>query len=83
MLAARHLRGITLIPPGREADRLGGLPVHVLPAELELIETLEQGGAFARWLSWPRCRNWASLRFGDAGERLLRFNWRKRGGLCE
>ena len=26
MLAARHLRGITLIPPGREAERLGGLP---------------------------------------------------------
>src|SRR5580765_2803106 len=38
MLAARHLRGITLIPPGHEADRLGGLPVEVLPAELELIE---------------------------------------------
>src|SRR5437763_4396797 len=24
MLAARHLRGITLIPPGHEAERLGG-----------------------------------------------------------
>src|ERR1019366_292923 len=33
MLAAQHIHGITLIPPGREADRLGGLPVHVLPAD--------------------------------------------------
>ncbi|MEO8631149.1 MAG: hypothetical protein ABI612_24075 [Betaproteobacteria bacterium] len=73
MLAARHFRGITLIPPGREADRLGALPVHVLPAEPELIETLD------RW----RIRTFAELaalpelgfiaRFGDAGERLLRL----------
>src|SRR5450755_3362983 len=44
MLAARHLRGITLIPAGREADRLGALPVHVISAEPELIETLDRWG---------------------------------------
>ena len=44
VLAARHLRGITLIPPGKEADRLGGLPVHALETEPELIETLERWG---------------------------------------
>ena len=37
VLAAQHIRGITLIPPGREADRLGGLPVHVLLADPGLI----------------------------------------------
>ncbi len=31
-LAARHLPGITLIPPGKEADRLGGIPVTALDA---------------------------------------------------
>src|ERR1700682_990637 len=44
MLAAQHLRAITLIPVGRETERLSGLPVHVLPAEPELIETLDRWG---------------------------------------
>src|SRR5579871_5924291 len=44
MLAARHFRGITLIPPGHEADHLGNLPVHVLPADAELVETLDRWG---------------------------------------
>src|ERR1700686_790910 len=46
VLAAHHLRGITLIPPGKEADRLGELPVHVLVsfAKLDLLETLERWG---------------------------------------
>ena len=43
-LAARHLPGITLIPPGKEADRLGGIPVTALDATPELIETLDRWG---------------------------------------
>jgi len=73
MLAARHLRGITLIPPGREADRLGSLPVHVLPADAELIETLDRWGirTLAELAALPELGFIA--RFGDAGERLLRL----------
>src|SRR5437016_391202 len=43
-LAARHLPGITIIPPGKEADRLGGIPVTALHTTPELIETLDRWG---------------------------------------
>lgn len=71
MLAAQHIRGITLIPPGQEADRLGNLPVHVLAAEVALIETLERWGirTLAELAGLPELGFIA--RFGDAGERLL------------
>jgi len=73
MLAARHIRGITLIPAGREAERLGGLPVEVLPAELELIETLDRWGirTLADLAALPELGFIA--RFGEQGERLLRL----------
>jgi protein ImuB len=73
MLAARHLRGITLIPPDREADRLGALPVHVLPAEPDLIETLDRWGirTLADLAALPELGFIA--RFGESGERLLRL----------
>jgi len=73
MLAARHLRGITLIPPDREADRLGALPVHVLPAEPELIETLDRWGirTLAELATLPELGFIA--RFGESGERIMRL----------
>jgi protein ImuB len=73
MLAARHIRGITLIPAGREAERLGGLPVEVLPAELELIETLDRWGirTLADLAALPELGFIA--RFGEQGERMLRL----------
>jgi protein ImuB len=83
MLASRHFRGITLIPPDREADRLGSLPVHVLPAEPELIETLDRWGirTLAELAALPELGFIA--RFGDAGERLLRLaRGETRRSLC-
>jgi protein ImuB len=78
MLAARHFRGITLIPPGHEADRLGSLPVHVLPAEPELIETgliqtLDRWGirTLAELAALPELGFIA--RFGESGERVMRL----------
>ena len=73
MLAARHLRGITLIPAGREAERLGALPVPVLSAEPELIETLDRWGihTLADLAALPELGFIA--RFGEQGERLLRL----------
>ena len=71
LLAARHIRGITLIAPGREADHLSGLPVDVLPAQPALIETLHSWGVrtLADLAALPELGFIA--RFGDEGERSL------------
>lgn len=73
LLTARHIGGVNVIPPGREADRLGGLPVEVLPTEPELIETLHTWGVrtLAELAALPALGFIA--RFGDEGERLLRL----------
>lgn len=75
VLAARHLRGITLIPPGREADRLGGLPVHVFEnaASPELLATLEGWGVrtLAEFAALPGLGLIA--RFGEEGQRCLQL----------
>jgi protein ImuB len=42
--AARGFPGVTVIPPGKEAERLGELPVDVLAPEPELLETLDRWG---------------------------------------
>lgn len=44
ILAARGFPGITVISGGEEALRLSVLPVRVLPAEPELLETFERWG---------------------------------------
>ncbi len=83
VLAARNLRGITLIPPGREADRLGGLPVNALgsflQAEgdpgtiLEILGTLERWGihTLGELAELPEIGFVA--RFGEIGTRILRL----------
>lgn len=43
-LAARGFAGTTVIVPGEEAARLAPLPVSLLPAEAEILETLESWG---------------------------------------
>jgi protein ImuB len=42
--AARGFPGITIISAGEELDRLGDLPVHVLSAEVEVLEIFERWG---------------------------------------
>ena len=73
MLAARHLRGSTLIAPGREAEHLGGLRVDVLPAEPEFLDTLHSWGVrtLAELAALPPLGLIA--RFGEEAERLLRL----------
>lgn len=44
VLAARHLRGVTLIREGEERERLGQLRISVLPVERETAEVLERWG---------------------------------------
>lgn len=75
VLAARHFGGITLIPQGKEADTLGGLPVPVLgsSANRQLIETLENWGVrtLAELAALPELGFIA--RFGEEGRWLLRL----------
>ena len=44
LAAARGKAGITVIPPGREPDVLGPLPLTVLDPPAEILETLERWG---------------------------------------
>ena len=71
--AARGFSGITLIPAGEEAKRLGGLPVGVLLPRAEILETLESWGVHT-------CEGLAALpvlqlseRLGQEGVRLHEF----------
>ena len=73
MLAARHLRGVTIIPPGQEAASLSEIFIEALPAEPDLLGTLRRWGI--RTLG-----NLAALpeigvreRLGEAGCRLRRI----------
>jgi protein ImuB len=74
ILAARQLPGVTILPPGREVEILGHLPVHALPGELELIETLERWGVYtlAEFAALPPLG--VVERLGEAGDRLLRLS---------
>ncbi len=44
VLAAMHLPGVTLIPPGEEAQRLGEIPLARLSLPAELYDTLTRWG---------------------------------------
>ena len=44
LCAARGFSGITIIPAGEEAERLGLLPVDVLSPTVEILETLDSWG---------------------------------------
>jgi protein ImuB len=63
LLASRGFSGITLIPPGEESQRLGLLPVDVLPASPETLATLDRWGV-------RTCAALAALPLLDLSERL-------------
>src|SRR6202049_3852571 len=78
ILASHGLPGVTLIPPGEEAERLRALPVHTLLPSLEILETL------ARW-GVETCGRLAALPVIQLSERLgqesVRLHTLARGGL--
>jgi len=78
ILAARGLPGITLIPPGEEAQRLSALPVHTLLPSPEILETLTRWGV-------ETCGRLAALPVIQLSERLgqpgVRLHTLARGAL--
>lgn len=77
VLAARNLRGITLIPPGMEAGQLSGLPVDALliwsGGAPEIIETLHRWGIKTLGAMAELPELGFVARFGEEGARLLRW----------
>lgn len=63
ILASRGLPGVTLIPPGEEANRLKTLPVHTLLPSPEILETLTRWGV-------ETCGKLAALPVIQLSERL-------------
>jgi protein ImuB len=63
LLASRGFTGITFIPLGDESQRLGSLPVGVLAASSEALETIERWGV-------RTCGALAALPLPDLSERL-------------
>jgi protein ImuB len=61
--AARGFPGITVIPPGEEAQRMGALPIQVFSPSAEMMETLERWGV-------RTCEALAKLPLLELSERL-------------
>lgn len=68
--AARGFPGVTIIPSGEEAQRLGCMPIGVLSPSLEVFETLERWGVrtCAELAALPLLQ--LSERMGQEGVRL-------------
>ncbi len=77
--AALGFPGITVIPPGSEAARLGSLPVEILSTPLEIAETLARWGirTFRELAALPEAG--ICERLGQEGVRLQRL---ARGADC-
>ncbi|MGH9579646.1 MAG: DNA polymerase Y family protein [Terriglobales bacterium] len=71
--AARGFPGVTLIPAGKEAGRLGGLPLDVLDAPPEILETLDRWGVrtFRALAALPQVA--VAERLGQEGVRLQKL----------
>jgi protein ImuB len=63
LVAARGFYGVTVIPPGEEAKRLGDLPPGVLGPSAEIAETLNRWGV-------RTCASLADLPVPELSERL-------------
>jgi protein ImuB len=78
LVAARGFSGVTVIPPGEEAERLGQLPVGVLEPSTETAETLSRWGV-------RTCALLADLPVPELSERLgqegVRLHALARGAL--
>ncbi len=71
--AARGFPGVTVIAAGKEAERLGGLPLDVLGAPQEILETLDRWGVhtFRALAALPPVA--VAERLGQEGVRLQKL----------
>ena len=71
--AARGIRGVTVIPPGKEAETLAPLPVNLLGGSAEFAELLDLWGVrtFGEFAKLPPLG--VAARLGDEGVRLQRL----------
>ena len=72
-LLARQAGGITMVAPGREAEKLAELPLTVLPMTPQMLDTLERWGirTLGEMAELPELGFVA--RFGEEGTRMLRL----------
>jgi len=73
MLAARHLRGVTILAPGQEAAHLSEIPIEALPANAELLATLRRWGIRTLGHLAALPETGVRERLGEAGSRLRRI----------
>jgi protein ImuB len=73
ILIARNIPGVTIVPPGKEAESLGDLPVEALPTTPDILETFERWGirTLAALAALPEIG--LAERFGEEGVRLRRL----------
>ncbi len=73
MHAARGISGVTVIPPGREAERLSRLPLFVLGGSPEFARTLDTWGirTFGEFAALPPLG--IAARLGDEGLAMQRL----------
>lgn len=73
MHAARGIRGVTVIPPGKEAETLASFPVNLLGGSAELAELLDMWGirTFGDFAKLPPLG--IAARLGDEGVHLQRL----------
>jgi protein ImuB len=73
VLVARNKLGVTVIPPGREADALASLPIEALETDPAIIETFESWGigTLAELAALPEMG--LAARLGEEGVHLQRL----------
>ena len=73
VLIATNKLGVTIVPPGKEADFLGSFPIEVLNTSTQLLETFERWGirTLAALAELPEIG--LAERFGEAGVYLRRL----------
>lgn len=73
LCTARGFSGVTVIPPGQEAARLGHLPIQVLQPSEKILETLESWGidTFAALAALPSIA--LTERLGQSGLHLQKL----------
>lgn len=73
VIAARCFTGVTVIPPGREAERLAALPVTALDSSPETLDTLALWGIRTLGDLSALPESGIAARLGESGVRLWRL----------